>query len=229
VTAGARLGRAAIAALGLLVAGCASRPAPPAWQTDAATALDAFREHYLAGETRLAERSLAEARRHVSATGDPAVAARVELIRCGITTAALDFAPCQGLDEPARYGSEEDRAYAAFVTGDGRPVDRTRLPPQYRDVAGRTDAAATLQSLRAIADPLSRLVAAGALFRRSMLPPEGVAVAVDTASRQGYRRPLLAWLGIQESMARTAGDTTGADRIRRRIELAGGTRPPTRP
>lgn len=229
MTARTRFGRAAIAALGLLIAGCASRPAPPAWQTDTAAALDAFRAHYLAGETRLAERSLAEARRHVSATGDPALAARVELIRCGIATAALDFAPCEGVDDPVRYGSHEDRAYAAFVTGDGNTVDRTRLPLQYRDVAGRAEAPAILQSLRAIADPLSRLVAAGALFRRSMLPPEGVGIAVETASGQGYRRPLLAWLGTQESMARAAGDTAAADRIRRRIELAGGTRAPAQP
>lgn len=229
MTGRARFGRAVCLALCVLVAGCAARPAPPTWQSDASAALESFRDHYLAGDVKLAELSLTEARRHVSATGDPALAARVELIRCGITTSALDFTPCDGVVDPAQYATDEDRAYAAFVAGDWKGIDLKRLPAQYRDVAGRTGAAAQMAALRAMAEPLSRLVAAGALYRRAALPPEGVALAVDTASSQGYRRPLLAWLGTQEAMARAAGDAALADRLRRRIELAGGAGSVKRP
>lgn len=229
MTARARSGRAVVAVLCVLFAGCASKPVPPAWQSDASAALESFRDHYLAGDVRLAELSLAEARRHVSATGDPSLAARVELIRCGVTTSALDFTPCEGVADPAQYATDEDRAYAAFVSGDWKGLDRDRLPAQYRDVAGRSEGAARVAALRAMADPLSRLVAAGVLFRRAELPPEGVGLAVDTASAQGYRRPLLGWLALQESMARSAGDAALAERIRRRIELAGGAGTVKRP
>lgn len=205
-----------------LAAGCATSKPVPEWQSDARSALDDFRRHYLAGDVKLAERSLVEARHHVSATGDPAMAARVELIRCAVTTAALDFTPCDNVRESVLHASGEDRAYAAFVTGNWAGLDRARLPAQYRGVAARADDGGRLAALRAIEDPLSRLVAAGALFRQTGLPPEGVEVAVDTASAQGYRRPLLAWLRTQEKLASAAGDSALADRIRRRIELAGG-------
>jgi hypothetical protein len=45
---------------------------------------------------------------------------------------------------------------------------------------------------------------------------------VDTASEQGWRRPLLAWLGVQEKRASDAGDSETAARIRRRIDLISG-------
>jgi hypothetical protein len=71
-------------------------------------------------------------------------------------------------------------------------------------------------------DPLSRLVAAGALFQSGRASPAVVAQAVDTASAQGWRRPLLAWLGVQARLAEQASDADGAARIRRRIQLVQG-------
>jgi hypothetical protein len=52
--------------------------------------------------------------------------------------------------------------------------------------------------------------------------PEIVAIAAETASQQGWRRPLLAWLGVQAQRAEGAGRHEDAERIRRRIELVGG-------
>jgi len=46
--------------------------------------------------------------------------------------------------------------------------------------------------------------------------------AIDTASDQGWRRPLLAWLGVQAQRAEAAGDAQEEQRIRRRIALASG-------
>jgi hypothetical protein len=47
-------------------------------------------------------------------------------------------------------------------------------------------------------------------------------VAVGTASREGWRRPLLAWLGVQAQRAEKAGDVVEAQRIRRRMALVTG-------
>jgi len=46
--------------------------------------------------------------------------------------------------------------------------------------------------------------------------------AIDIASAQGWRRPLLAWLGVQEKRAEAAGDREVLERIRRRIALVAG-------
>ena len=66
---------------------------------------------------------------------------------------------------------------------------------------------------------MSRLVAAGVLFRMGRITPAGIAAATDTASANGWRRPLLAWLGVEAARADAAGDRDAAARIRRRIEL----------
>ena len=93
------------------------------------------------------------------------------------------------------------------------------MPEQHRAVAaGREDAA----SLSAIADPLSRLVAAGVLLRSGRASPPVLQAAVDTASQQGWRRPLLAWLGVQAQRAERAGARDEAERIRRRMALVEG-------
>jgi hypothetical protein len=77
-------------------------------------------------------------------------------------------------------------------------------------------------AVQAIADPLSRLVASGVLLRAGKASPQVLADAVDTASAQGWRRPLLAWLGVQAMRAEQAGDTTEAQRIKRRIDIVAG-------
>jgi hypothetical protein len=49
-------------------------------------------------------------------------------------------------------------------------------------------------------------------------------LATETASAQGWRRPLLAWLGVQAARAEQAGAAEEAQRIRRRMALAAGER-----
>ena len=70
-----------------------------------------------------------------------------------------------------------------------------------------------------IADPLSRLVAAGVLFQAGLARPAMLEVAVRTASDQAWSRPLLAWLQVQASLAEQTGEPQLAQRLRRRIEL----------
>jgi hypothetical protein len=59
-------------------------------------------------------------------------------------------------------------------------------------------------------------------LRNQSINPAGISAAVDIASAQGWRRPLLAWLGLQEKRAADAGDGETAARIRRRMELISG-------
>ena len=74
-------------------------------------------------------------------------------------------------------------------------------------------------ALAGVADPLSRLVAAGVLFQKGLATPQVVVLAIDTASAQGWRRPLLAWLGVAARQADAAGAKEEAARIRRRMDL----------
>jgi hypothetical protein len=67
-------------------------------------------------------------------------------------------------------------------------------------------------------------VAAGVLLRTARIAPPDIAIALDTASSQGWRRPLLVWLGVELKRAQAAGDTAAAERIQRRIDLASAPR-----
>jgi len=202
-----------VAASAAVLSGCASGPQPPAWQGDARGALDGYTDDFLRGDPAAADAEFARARRASAATGRFDVVAQAELVRCGVLAAALGF-DCAGFDALAGDATPAQRAYAAYLGGRWQGLDTAQLPEQHRAVV-------TGGTLAGIADPLSRLVAAGALMKAGRITPADIATAVDTASQQGWRRPLLAWLGVQEQRARAAGDTAAAERIRRRIELAG--------
>jgi hypothetical protein len=95
------------------------------------------------------------------------------------------------------------------------------LPPPQRAAATRTDADGS--ALQGMEDPLSLLVAAGVLLQTGKANPAIIEQAVSTASAQGWRRPLLAWLGVQLQRAQQAGQTEEAARISRRIQLVQGS------
>jgi hypothetical protein len=113
-----------------------------------------------------------------------------------------------------------ERAYADFLAARIQPQDIALLPAQQRAAAASNlSAEAALAALRDIADPLSRLVAAAVLFQSGRASPAVMSLAVDTASAQGWRRPLLAWLQVQVMRAEKSGDTAEAERLRRRIRV----------
>jgi hypothetical protein len=182
-------------ALIALAAGCASAP-PSDWQANAAQALQSFQRHYLAGDTAAADADFKAARGELARTGRADLVARAELVRCAVRTASLEFDDCPGFEALRDGARAEELAYADYLAGRGRHS------------AGD--------------DPLSRLVAAAVSLKSGSINPAGISAAVDVASAQGWRRPLLAWLGVQEKRAADAGDSETAARIRRRIDLISG-------
>lgn len=206
-----------VTALLLSLTACSGGPVQPDWQNDAHQSLNSFSAAYLSGKTRLAEAEFQRARSELARTGRPELVARAELVRCGVQLASLELDECPGFAALAPDADEAERHYADFLHG--KAVDPSLLPAQYRAVAGREKGA-----LMAIEPPLSRLIAAGVLLRRGQLSAAEIAVAVDTASAQGWRRALLAWLEIQARQAESVGDHETAARARRRAELAGGKR-----
>lgn len=186
----------------LLLAGCGGGPTVPDWQIEAQTAVERYTRHFLEGHVKLSESSFAKARAAVAATGDVAAVAHMELVRCGLRAAVLDFAPCIGYTELAALRTTpEDAAYHRFISGDWRAPDRERLPPHYAaylSAAGQSQAEIN-RAIAAIADPVSRLIATGLTVRRGRFDAATLQAAVDTAARAGWRRPLLTYLALQEN------------------------------
>lgn len=222
----------------VLLAGCASSPPAPDWQLNAYSAVQRASSAYLEGNSRVADAEWERARSTVRRTGQADVLARVELTRCAVQLASL-AAPepwaCPAFNAIAQDAGPAEQAYARYLAGKSTPADVTLLPqvqqPLARVVAEAQNPNASvsltlLAKLRAIPDPLSRLVATAALLQR--LPAEALqpvppldlaALAIDTASAQGWQRPLLAWLALQEGWASRTGNNDLAEQARRRMAL----------
>jgi hypothetical protein len=209
------VGRARAACLAgiLALAGCAGSPPVPDWASNAHGGLARYEAAWLRGDTRVAQAEFTRARAELARTGRPELVAHAELVRCAMRTASLDFDDCPGFQPLAQDAGAAARAYADYLAGRWQAIDATLLPPQHRPVI------AGAAGLQAIEEPASRLVAAGVLLRTGQIEPAGIALAVDTASGQGWRRALLAWLAVQQQRARAAGDAEAAAGIGRRMDL----------
>jgi len=175
---------------------CSSGPVPPDWQLNSYAALNSYQSHYLKGDTRAADSEFARLKSELSATGRPGLIARVELHRCALRTASLELDDCPAFQR-ADAGPEE-LAYLDYLSGKA-----ARAPAD---------------------DALSKLVSYGVKFKTGTINPSEINAAVDVSSEQGWRRPLLAWLGVQAKRAEAAGDKDSLDRIRRRISVVSGER-----
>lgn len=209
----------------LLLASCGNNPPVPDWQMNAQSAVERSTNAYLTGNTRVEQADYQRAREALASTGKVELVLRAELIRCATRVASLVFEPCAGFDQLAQDAGANERAYAAYLAGSASAADTPLLPEQHRAVAAAVAAnnnTAAAAAVQAIADPLSKLVASGVLLRANQATPQTLTDAVEAASAQGWRRPLLAWLGVQKMRAQQAGDTAEAQRIERRMALVGG-------
>ena len=179
-----------------IIAGCASSPPPADWQLASLAALNAFKQNYLRGDTRAAQIDFERARAELRSTGRVDLVARAELLRCAVRASSLEFDGCPGFEALRADASAEELAYAEYLAG------RAQRPSPD--------------------EAFARLVFAGVQLNSGRATPEDISAAVDIASAQGWRRPLLAWLGVQEKRAEAAGDRDALERIRRRIALVAG-------
>lgn len=199
----------------LLVA-CSSAPKAPDWQLEAKSSMERSVAAYLEGNARIDAAELARARSQLSRTGRADLLATAELLHCATRVASLVFEPCAGFESLRVDATPEQVAYASYLRGQAQPQDLALLPPTQRALAGGgADAPGT-------ADPLSRLVAAGVVLQTGQATPAVITQAIETASTQGWRRPLLAWLGVQAQHAEQGGDVEEAARLKRRIAITQG-------
>lgn len=215
--AGAAGSRAALPLLlAAALAACGSRPAVPDWELNAQGSATKATQAFLSGDTRVAELEWSRARGEVARTGRPDLLARLELLRCAAQRAALDLSACGAFEALRADAQPAERAYADYLAGRIAPGELALLPAAQRQAAA---APGDARVLRGIDDPLSRLVAASVAVGAAGATDDMVALAVDTASEQGWRRALLAWLGLQVRQAQAAGNAAGAAAAQRRIDV----------
>ncbi len=200
----------------MALAACSSNPPAPDWPLEAKGSSERATEAWLSGNSRIEAAEFGRARAELARTGQVALVARLELLRCATRVASLVVEPCAGFDALAQDAAPADQAYARYLAGTAQAADAALLPEVHRALVGNATPDA---ALAAIKDPLSQLVAAGVLFRSGRATPVVITQAVDTASARGWRRPLLAWLKVQQQRAQATGDTAAVAALQRRIDL----------
>lgn len=208
---------------------CSSKPAIPEWQMNAHSSTEKALHAYLTGDSRVEQQEWVRARRELSSTGRLDLVARAELLRCAAQSASLALAQsCPGFESLRTDAAPAEQAYANYLLGRTLSPNEVGLLPQ----AQRPLASALMQTggsttptlnaaslLGAVEDPLSRLVGAGVLFRAGRAGRDVAALAVETASAQGWRRSLIAWLNVQADLAQADGDHEAAAHARRRLSI----------
>lgn len=225
----------------LLLTACSNQPRVPDWQLNAKAASDRFVQAELTGNARVAALELGRARQELSATGRADLLARLELLACATRQASLDFSACTAFDALRGQAAPAERAYADYLNGQLEPASIDLLPLQQRLLARRLSSATEVGSaaaasgqvdvsaLRSIDEPLSRLLASAVVLRAGQASPAVMQNAIHTASDQGWRKPLLAWLGLAAQRAEQAGNAQEAASLRARMALVAPAPPAAAP
>lgn len=206
--------------LTVLLAACATAPPTPEWLKLSSQSVNLATAAALQGQDRLAQHHWSAAMSQARRTASPEAMARVALIRCAVVQATTLQTPCPEFDALRALAPETDQAYARYLQGLASASDVAVLPPVHRAVAramlNSAEPSVVATTLRNTPDPLSRLIAASAVFQP--LPSlQVVGVAVDTASEQGWQRPLLTWLTLQQRLAQEAGQLELAAQAQQRL------------
>ena len=207
-----------LGAMAIFLTACASGPKPASWQLESKGAMERAVAAYLEGNSRIEAVELARARLEISSTGRVDLMARAELLSCASRVASLVFEPCAGFEKLRQDSPPAERAYADYLAGKLSPQNINLLPKEQQKIS-QASVLQVYSAIENIADPLARLVAAGTVFHAGLASPALVQAAVDAASSQGWRRPLLAWLGVQLKLAEASGNAQEAGRVQRRITL----------
>ena len=202
----------------MALSACASGPQPADWQLESRGAMERAVNAYLEGNSRVEAAELARARLEISSTGRVDLMARAELLSCASRVASLVFEPCAGFEKLRQDAPPAERAYADYLAGKLQPQDINLLPKD-QQISAKSAIVRAQPAIESIANPLAKLVAGATSLQAGNASPALVQAAVDAASSQGWRRPLLAWLGVQLKLAEASGNRLEAERIQRRIAL----------
>jgi hypothetical protein len=205
----------------LTLVGCGPKPIP--WIAAGYQQMENFKTDFLTGRSPIVtDMHFKKAVEEIKKSGDLGRLGKVWLTRMALQVAVLE--EIEEGDYPkveAAQSVPANRNFYLFLKGD-RAADDALLPSQYRPflkVLRGGNAPEAGLAVAKIDDPLSRLIAAGLTVRRHPENETLLRAAVETASQNGWKRALLAWLKRLGAFYEASGETSKAAAVRRRINL----------
>jgi hypothetical protein len=208
----------------ILIAACGGTKSPE-WYLASSQQIDKFEKNYLSGEKAdITELNFSKTVEEIKKSGDLDRLEKAWLTRMALSVALLkdpDSSDYKKIE--AVQSVPENSNFYKFLTGDMMKVDNALLPNQYRkfqkalankNSAEADDAIASMKD-----NPISQLIAAGLAVRGKIESEAIFQVAVETASVNGWKAALLAWLERMAAFYETRGEAGKARSIHERIEL----------
>ena len=203
--------------------GCGAKPAP-VWISSGHKQLESFKQDFLTGrDSSITESHFRKAVEEIKKGGDADLLGKVWLTRMALQVAVREeIEGGEYLKIDAVEPVPVNRNFYLFLKGDTGQVDVSLLPEPYRPFWKAflsRDTANTAASIAAIEDPIPRLIASGLAVSHRLENDVILRTAVETASRNGWKRALFSWLARLESYYEAAGDVKNASAIRARIDM----------
>lgn len=203
--------------------GCSGGPPIPDWTLASFNRLEDFKKNYLEGHQHIADLQFQKAVAEIKKSGDLEVLAKAYLTRMAVESAVLETPQDEEFIKiNAAQSHPVHQNYHAFLTGQLNRVQEQLLPEVYRTVAkglqqGKTDSLAA--DVARIDDPLSRLIASAVCIKQGRVNEAILQTAIDTASRNGWKKALLVYLEKLHAFYQERGQEEKADAISKRIQL----------
>jgi hypothetical protein len=207
----------------LLICACGVAGQVPVWKEKAYSQLEEYKTSFLTGREASTEPHFEKARREIAAGNDIGLLTIAYLTKYALHAASLE--PFDASEFAKLYRLEphpSDMAYCHFLKGNFSAVDGKTLPTRYAGVlsaASGRDSALAGREIAAMDDPLSRLIACGVWVRYLPADEAIFQIGIATASANGWRRPLWAYLERLQSYYLENGDQAKANSVSERLKL----------
>lgn len=223
----------AAAVLALLLAACGTPgPREPEWRGAARGALNDYVRLRLEGHDVAAARTYNSALERMRDGGDLDGLHTVALAGCAMDAALLKQGACSEFSQRAAGARAEALAYHDWLQG-ALPASRVaQLPERYRAfgaaiASGQT--VAVTAALRAISDPVSRMVATGVAHQARLLEATALADSAQVARTQGWRAAHRAYEEARAQALDSAGRSDEAATVRARLRALFAAEPAGKP
>lgn len=193
----------------------------PTWKQNAAADTANFIESSFVGNESYASKYFDKMLEDFRMTVDPDEIVKAYLARCVTNFALLEYSDCnEAADMLPLLKNQENIAYYNFVSGKGRKAED--YPKQYReifDILHNCDTGKANSAVSAEKDPAKLLIKAAFLVKAGCYDAETAEIAVNAASKEGWKKAALKYLALQISYFEKHGKSHEAQLVKKRMEL----------
>jgi hypothetical protein len=194
----------------------------PVWKQNAAADIANFVDSSFVGNEVYAAKYFDKMLEDFRMTVDPDEIVKAYLARCAVNFALFDYSDCgEVAGMLPLLKNQENVKYYNFVSG---KVHRAEdVPEKYRDIVNisqKCDVKKANSELLSEKDPTTILIETSFFIKNGCYNAETTDIAVNTASREGWRKAALKYLALQLNYFEKHGEKQKAEFVKKRMELA---------